>query len=67
MSVPPLLLCQHKEDLLMKTLIVALSLALGVATSALAGDVSAAKSEADCSKAGGIWNAETSTCAEKPM
>lgn len=51
----------------MKTLIVALSLAVGLATSALAGDVSAAKSEADCAKAGGIWNAETSTCAEKPM
>jgi hypothetical protein len=51
----------------MKTLILALSLALGVATSAFAGDVSAAKNEADCQKAGGTWNAETSTCSEKPM
>jgi hypothetical protein len=63
----------------MKTLmsIVVLSLALGVGpafaggaaeeSGAAAGGAAAAKSEADCQKAGGVWNAETNACAEKPQ
>ena len=53
----------------MKTLVstIALLLALAVTGPAFAGDVSAAKNQADCEKAGGIWNAEASTCSEKGM
>jgi hypothetical protein len=32
---------------------------------AFAGDVTAAKTEADCAKAGGTWNATTKMCEEK--
>jgi len=51
----------------MRTIAYALALALGVAfaTSAFAGDVSTAKTKADCDKAGGIWNASTNTCKSK--
>jgi hypothetical protein len=53
----------------MKTLISSLALAFAIAFagSAFAGDVSSAKNQADCEKAGGIWNAETNLCGEKPM
>jgi hypothetical protein len=30
-------------------------------------DEPAAKTEADCQKAGGMWGAKTNTCAEKKM
>ena len=45
----------------MKTLlsIFALTLALAFTGPAFAGDVTAAKTEADCVKAGGTWNATT--------
>lgn len=51
----------------MRTIAYTLALALGVAfaTSAFAGDVSTAKTKADCDKAGGIWNASTNTCKSK--
>jgi hypothetical protein len=53
----------------MKTLlsIFALTLALAFTGPAFAGDVTAAKSEADCAKAGGTWNATTKMCEEKKM
>jgi hypothetical protein len=53
----------------MKTLIstLALTMALAFSGAAFAGDVTSAKNQADCEKAGGIWNAETSLCGEKPM
>lgn len=53
----------------MKTLVssLALALALAFAGPAFAGDVSTAKNQADCDKAGGLWNAETNLCSEKPM
>ena len=53
----------------MKALVssLALALALAVTGPAFAGDVSTAKNQADCEKAGGLWNAETSLCSEKPM
>ena len=53
----------------MKTLISSLVLAMAIAVAgpAFAGDVTAAKNQADCEKAGGIWNAETKLCGEKPM
>ena len=51
----------------MKTLIsiFALTLALAFTGPAFAGDVTAAKTEADCTKAGGVWDAATNTCAAK--
>ena len=51
----------------MKTLIsiFALTLALAFTGPVFAGDVTAAKTEADCAKAGGAWDATTKTCAEK--
>ena len=53
----------------MKTLIsiFALALALAFTGPAFAGDVAAAKTEADCKKAGGMWDAATNTCSEKKM
>jgi hypothetical protein len=47
--------------------ILALALALAFAGPAFAGDVTAAKTEADCKAAGGMWDAATNTCAEKKM
>ena len=47
--------------------ILALALALAFAGPAFAGDVTAAKTEADCEAAGGMWDAATKTCAEKKM
>jgi hypothetical protein len=51
----------------MKTLlsIFALTLALAFTGPAFAGDVTAAKTEADCAKAGGTWNATTNMCEKK--
>jgi hypothetical protein len=51
----------------MRTIAYALALALGVAfaTSASAGDVTMAKTKADCDKAGGMWDTATSTCKAK--
>ena len=53
----------------MKTLIsiFTVTLALAFAAPAFAGDVTAAKTEADCTKAGGTWNATTKMCEEKKM
>ncbi len=53
----------------MKTLlsIFALTLELAFTGPAFAGDVTAAKTEADCAKAGGAWNATTKMCEEKKM
>jgi ABC-type nickel/cobalt efflux system permease component RcnA len=48
----------------MKTVlsIFALTLGLALTVPAFAGDVSSAKTQADCQKAGGVWNADTGTC-----
>jgi hypothetical protein len=53
----------------MKTFIstVALALALAFTGSAFAGDVTTAKSQADCEKAGGMWDATNKVCSEKKM
>jgi hypothetical protein len=53
----------------MKTFIsiFAVTLALAFTGPAFAGDVTAAKTEADCAKAGGTWNATTKMCEEKKM
>ena len=40
----------------------ALAVALAFTGSALAADVMTAKTKADCHKAGGMWDAKTSTC-----
>ena len=51
----------------MKTLISTLAVALALAFigPAFAGDEAAAKTAADCMKAGGAWDAATNTCAAK--
>ena len=51
--------------ILISTFVVALALAF--TGPAFAGDVTAAKTEADCQKAGGMWDAKTNTCGEKKM
>ncbi len=53
----------------MKTLVsmFALALALAFTGPAFAGDVTAAKNQADCEKAGGAWDAATNKCSEKKM
>ena len=43
----------------------ALAVALAFTGPAFAGDVKAAKTAADCQKAGGRWDAATNTCGEK--
>ena len=53
----------------MKTLIATFAVALAFAFTgpAFAGDVTKAKTEADCKAAGGMWDAATSSCAEKKI
>jgi hypothetical protein len=53
----------------MKALIslVALAVAVAVTGPAFAGDVTTAKTQADCEKAGGVWDAAKSACSEKKM
>jgi len=57
------------EENAMKALfsMVALAFALAVTGPAFAGDVTTAKTQADCEKAGGAWDAATSKCSEKKM
>ena len=59
----------YMEENAMKALLsmVALAVALAVTGPAFAGDVTTAKTQADCEKAGGTWDAATSKCAEKKM
>ena len=51
----------------MKTLMSMLAMAVALAFTgpAFAGDVTAATNQADCEKAGGVWDASTSKCSEK--
>jgi hypothetical protein len=51
----------------MKTFVstMALLLALAATGPAFAGDVSTAKNQADCEKAGGTWNADSNSCSKK--
>jgi hypothetical protein len=53
----------------MKALIATLAVALALAFTgpAFAGDVTTAKTEADCKAAGGMWDAATNACSEKKM
>lgn len=53
----------------MKTLIstLAVTLALAFTGPAFAGDVTTAKNQADCEKAGGTWDATAKACSEKKM
>jgi hypothetical protein len=53
----------------MKTIVsmLALALALGFTGPAFAGDVTKAKTEANYTKAGGTWDADAKTCAEREM
>ena len=44
-----------------------LALALAFTAPAFAGDVSTAKNQADCLKAGGTWDAQTNICKAKNM
>ena len=45
----------------------ALTLALAFTGPAFAAEIAKAKTEADCTKAGGTWNATTNMCEEKKM
>jgi hypothetical protein len=45
----------------------AMALLLALTGPAFAGDVSKAKTEADCQKHGGMWDAKTNMCSEKKM
>jgi len=51
----------------MKTLIstFALALALAFTGPAFAGDATTAKTQADCEKAGGMWDAQAYKCSDK--
>jgi hypothetical protein len=51
----------------MKTLVssIALAIALVMTGPAFAGDVTQAKTQADCEKAGGMWDAASYKCSEK--
>ena len=54
----------------MKTLVSIFAVALALAFTGpafAAGDVTAAKTKADCHKAGGMWDAKTSACSAKKM
>jgi hypothetical protein len=59
----------HKGENAMKTMIsmFALALAIAFAAPAFAGDVTTAKTAADCAKAGGMWDAKTNKCTAKKM
>lgn len=43
------------------------ALAVTVTGPAFAGDVSTAATEAECTEAGGSWDADANTCSEKEM
>jgi hypothetical protein len=63
-------LVQRNGENAMKMLISTFAVALALAFTgpvAFAGDVSKAKTEADCQKHGGMWDAKTNTCSEKKM
>jgi hypothetical protein len=50
----------------MKTFItLAITLAFAFSGHAFAGDVTKAKTQADCEKAGGMWDASTNKCGKK--
>jgi hypothetical protein len=51
----------------MKTVVSTLAMALALAFTgpAFAGDVTTAKTPADCAKAGGVWDAANGTCSKK--
>jgi hypothetical protein len=51
----------------MKTLMFSMGLALAVAGPALAGNVTKATTQADCEKAGGVWDADAKKCSEKKI
>jgi hypothetical protein len=47
--------------------VLAMALALAFTGPAFAGDVTTAKTKADCHKAGGMWDAKMNTCSAKKM
>jgi hypothetical protein len=53
----------------MKTVvsILAVALALAFTGPAFAGNLTSAKTAADCAKAGGVWDAKTNICSAKKM
>jgi hypothetical protein len=62
-------LVPHKEENTMKPLVSVLAMALALAFTgpAFAGNVTNAKTAADCAKAGGMWDAKTNICSAKKM
>jgi hypothetical protein len=65
----PLIGKLRREENAMKTLVstIALGLALAFTGPAFAGDVTTAKNQADCEKAGGMWDTTSKMCSEKKM
>ena len=57
----------HKEGSMNKVVaaVVALGFAVAFTAPAFSADVSKAKTEADCTKAGGTWDAKTKKCGSK--
>jgi len=47
------------------SMVVALGLAFAFTAPAFAADVTTAKTKADCTKAGGVWDATSKTCKAK--
>jgi hypothetical protein len=47
------------------SMVVALGLAFAFTAPAFAADVTTAKTKADCTKAGGVWDAKAKTCKAK--
>jgi hypothetical protein len=47
------------------SMVVALGLALAFTAPTFAADAAKAKTEADCTKAGGVWDSKTKTCKSK--
>ena len=57
----------HKEESMNKVVaaVVAVGLAVAFTAPTFAADVTKAKTQADCTKAGGTWDATSKTCKSK--
>ena len=57
----------HKEESMNKVVaaVVALGLAVAFTAPVFAADVTTAKTKADCTKAGGVWDAKAKACKPK--
>jgi len=65
----PLVYQNQPKEHAMKAIfsVLALAIALAFTAPAFAGDVTTAKNQADCQKAGGTWDDKMQTCSGKKM